>query len=218
MLKYKLAIFDMDGTILNTLDDLTDSTNYCLKKFGMPEKTRDQVRVNLGNGTRHLFEMVVPEGTDDKTLEDIIAVYNDYYKNHCMIKTGPYDGILELLRRLREAGVLTAVVSNKPEYAVKSLCHDLFNGLFDMSVGDKEGQRIKPYPDSVNSIVETFNIDKTEAVYIGDSEVDFKTAENAGLDVIMVSWGFRQIEQIRALGAKCIVDTPEEVGNVILNT
>ena len=165
-MKYKLAIFDMDGTILNTLDDITDSTNYTLRTYGMPEHPAEIIKSFLGNGTRHLIEKAVVDGTKESVLEDMIAFYSDYYRDHCKIKTGPYDGIPELLKRLKKAGIYLAVVSNKPDFAVKSLSDEMFYGLFDLSVGDKPGQRIKPYPDSVNAVIDHFHVSKNEVIYL----------------------------------------------------
>ena len=138
-MKYKAAIFDMDGTILNTLEDLCDTMNYCLEKYHMPERTIDEIRSFVGNGIRKLVERAVAENTDSKQIDEIFAVFMDYYKDHCAIKTRPYDGIAEVIRKLKENGIKTAVVSNKADAAVKDLCDDYFPGLFDFSVGDKEG-------------------------------------------------------------------------------
>jgi phosphoglycolate phosphatase len=210
-LKYKLAIFDMDGTILNTLDDLADCMNYSLRTHGMADRTTSEVRSFVGNGIRKLIERAVPEGTDEKEIDNVFATFSNYYKDHCAIKTRPYDGIIEVIQQLRNRGVLTAVVSNKADYAVKSLCEEYFNGLFDISIGDKEGQRRKPYPDSVNAVLDRFGLDKSKAVYIGDSEVDLQTAANASMDVIMVGWGFRDEDYIKKQGAKFVIYKFDEI-------
>ena len=211
MNRYKLAIFDMDGTILNTIEDLTDSMNYCLRKFHMPERSLREVTGFVGNGIRKLVERAVPEGTQLQTIDEVHAAFNAYYRDHCAIKTRPYDGIRETLLKLREKGVLTAVVSNKADFAVQSLCEDYFPGLFDFAVGDREGQRRKPYPDSVNAVLDRFNLSKEEAVYIGDSEVDLKTAQNAQMDVIMVGWGFREETFLKSMGAAFVIHDPSEL-------
>ncbi len=138
-----------------------------------------------------------------------------YYKDHCAIKTCPYEGIPQVLQSLRRAGVLTAVVSNKADYAVKILCEDYFDGQFDFSVGELEGRRRKPYPDSVDAVMENFRIAKKDAVYIGDSEVDFQTAQNAGVDVIMVGWGFRDEDFLKEQGAKFVIHDPAEILDAI---
>ena len=167
-MKYKLAIFDMDGTILNTLEDLADTMNYCLRKFGMPERSLAEVKSFVGNGIRKLVERAVPQGTDAETVDEIHFAFNQYYKDHCTVKTRPYDGITETLKKLRDNGILTAVVSNKADFAVKILCEKYFDGLFDYSLGDKEGLRRKPYPDSVMAVLEHFGASPGEAVYIGE--------------------------------------------------
>ncbi|MGI6021203.1 MAG: HAD family hydrolase [Lachnospiraceae bacterium] len=214
-MKYKIAIFDMDGTILNTIDDLADAMNYCLKCFDMPVRTVDEVRMFVGNGIHKLVERAVPEGTSDETLEEVFKLFNEYYKDHCAIKTRPYDGICEVIEALRKMGMKTAVVSNKADYAVKSLCRDYFPGLFDYSVGDREGQRRKPCPDSVNAVLDYFKLDKSEAVYLGDSDVDLETARNAGMDVIMVGWGFRDEAFLRAAGADTIIHHPTRILEIV---
>ena len=201
-MKYKLAIFDMDGTILNTLDDLADSMNHCLRVYGLAERSLQEIRMFLGNGIHWLVECSVPDGTDAETLEKVYQTFLVYYKDHCAMKTRPYEGIPEVLQSLRRAGVLTAVVSNKADYAVKILCEDYFKGMLDFSVGELEGRRRKPYPDSVNAVLERFGMAKEDAVYIGDSEVDFQTAQNAGLDVIMVGWGFRDEDFLKEIGVE----------------
>ena len=210
-MKYKLAVFHMDGTILNTLEDLTDSTNYALGQYDMPERTIDEVRHFVGNGIRKLIERAVPKGTPVEVVDEVFKTFHGYYKDHCAIKTRPYDGIKEVILKLKDMGVHTAVVSNKADYAVKELCDDYFPGLFEFSVGDKEGQRRKPYPDSVIAVLDRFGTDKKDAVYIGDSEVDLQTARNSEMDVIMVGWGFRKEEYIMSLGAPFVIHSPEEI-------
>lgn len=214
-MKYKLAIFDMDGTILNTLDDLADSMNHCLRVYGLAERSLQEIRMFLGNGIHWLVECSVPDGTDAETLEKVYQTFLVYYKDHCAMKTRPYEGIPEVLQSLRRAGVLTAVVSNKADYAVKILCEDYFKGMLDFSVGELEGRRRKPYPDSVNAVLERFGMAKEDAVYIGDSEVDFQTAQNAGLDVIMVGWGFRDEDFLKEQGAESVIHEPAKILELI---
>lgn len=210
-MKYKVAIFDMDGTILNTLEDLADTMNYCLKSYSMPERSLDEIKSFVGNGIRKLVERAVPEGTDAETVDEVLNIFNQYYKDHCAVKTRPYEGIEDVLKMLKDKGIRTAVVSNKADFAVKILCDMYFSGLIDYSVGDKEGIRRKPYPDSVLSVIKHFEANTNEAVYIGDSEVDFQTAQNAGIDVIMVSWGFREEDYLKSIGAERIVHRPDEI-------
>ena len=196
-MRYKLAVFDMDGTILNTLEDLADSTNYALKANGLPERTIDEVRIFLGNGIRLLIERAVPTDTDKELTDKVFDTFKEYYKTHCAVKTRPYDGIKDVLLELRKAGCLTAVVSNKADFAVQDLCKDYFDNLFDFAIGEREGIKKKPAPDSVFEVLSKLNVEKDNAVYIGDSDVDFATSVNAGMDVIMVGWGFRDAEFLR---------------------
>lgn len=210
-MKYRIAIFDMDGTILNTLEDLADAMNYCLKTHGMQERSLNEIRSFVGNGIRRLVEQAVPNGTDARSIDELCAFFLQYYKDHCALKTRPYDGITEVLKKLKDKGILTAVVSNKADYAVKKLCDEYFDGLFDYSAGDKEGMRRKPYPDSVILVMEHFEANPNEVVFIGDSEVDYQTAHNAGIDVIMVSWGFREENYLRSIGVEKIVHEPDEI-------
>lgn len=214
-MKYKLLIFDMDGTILNTLDDLTDTTNYALMQHKLPTHTLEEVRMMVGNGLAVLIEKAVPEGSDQVLKDKVLATYLSYYKEHCADKTRPYDGICETIQKARDMGYKTAVVSNKTDAAVQSLCEDYFKGLFDVSIGDKEGVRRKPYPDSVEAVLEMLKVDKTDAVYIGDSDVDIMTAKNSGLDLIGVSWGFRGRDFLNEHGAQIIIDRAEQLFDFI---
>ena len=170
-MRYKLAIFDMDGTILNTIDDLAASLNYVLEKSGFPARTMDEVISFIGDGLRKLIERGVPEGTDSETVDKVLADFKEYYAVHCADKTAPYDGIIGLLENLRRNGCLTAVVSNKADDAVQELCRKYFDGLFDYAVGERSGILRKPAPDSVNEVLEKLNVSRGNAVYIGDSDV-----------------------------------------------
>ncbi|MGN1086056.1 MAG: HAD family hydrolase [Porcipelethomonas sp.] len=215
-MRYKLAIFDMDGTILNTIDDLAASLNYVLEKSGFPARTMDEVISFIGDGLRKLIERGVPEGTDSETVDKVLADFKEYYAVHCADKTAPYDGIIELLENLRRNGCLTAVVSNKADDAVQELCRKYFDGLFDYAVGERSGILRKPAPDSVNEVLEKLNVSRGNAVYIGDSDVDIKTAENAGMDSIIVEWGFRERDFLLKKGAKTIVSAAKEIEDIIL--
>lgn len=215
-MRYKLAVFDMDGTILNTLEDLADSTNYALKANGLPERTIDEVRRFVGNGIRLLIERAVPTDTDKELTDKVFDTFKEYYKTHCAVKTRPYDGIKDVLLELRKAGCLTAVVSNKADFAVQDLCKDYFDNLFDFAIGEREGIKKKPAPDSVFEVLSKLNVEKDNAVYIGDSDVDFATSVNAGMDVIMVGWGFRDAEFLREKGVKRIIKQPSEILDIIL--
>ena len=208
---YKLAVFDMDGTILDTLEDLKDSTNFALEKCGYPTRTYDEVRRFVGNGIRKLIERAVPEGLTVEQIDRVHEVFTEHYKVHCADKTKAYDGIKPLLEKLRASGVKTAVVSNKAE-----LCQEYFDGLFDYAVGEREGIRRKPAPDSVNEALRVLGMSKSEAVYIGDSDVDFETAKNAELPCISVLWGFRDEEFLREKGATLFVHDPAEIYDIVM--
>ena len=213
---YRLAVFDMDGTILNTIDDLTDATNHALAACGYPTHTVDEVRFFVGNGIAKLIERATPQGTSEEERAKVRAAFMDYYSVHSADKTGPYDGIGELLQRLRAAGVKTAVVSNKPDVAVRDLVVKYFDGLFDAAVGDMVGQRTKPAPDMCMKVFDKLGIGPEDAVYIGDSDTDIQTARNAGTDEILVSWGFRGRAFLEEHDAKCICDTTDEVYDIIV--
>ena len=213
--KYIIAIFDLDGTILNTLEDLADSTNYALKTYGYPERTMDEVRQFVGNGIRKLMERAVPEGTPVEEIDRVHETFTAHYKVHCADKTRPYDGIMELLQNLKKDGCKLAVVSNKADYGVQELCKQYFDGVFDFAVGEREGIRKKPAPDSVNEVLKTLGCSRDRAVYIGDSDVDIQTAANAQMDHIIVEWGFRDVQFLISQGAKVLVEKPEEILEIV---
>lgn len=215
-MKYKLAIFDLDGTILDTLKDLTSATNYAMRINNFPTRTIEEVRQFVGNGIYMLIRRAVPAEIDDDRVKDVTKQFADYYKQHCSDKTKPYEGIVEMLKELRKKGLKTAVVSNKADFAVKILISDYFPDLFDESVGEKENVRKKPFPDSVNEVLKQLNISKDDAVYIGDSEVDIQTANNAGMDCISVSYGFRDANFLRANNAQKIVNNVNDLYKEII--
>ena len=210
-MKYRLMIFDLDGTLLDTLDDLTDSVNYVLLKHDYPKRTREEVRSFVGDGIHKLMERSLPEGTPSFVIEECYKEFLPYYKAHSADKTRPYDGICELLSRLHKNRVKLAVVSNKADYAVKELCAAYFPGMFDEAVGERDGIQRKPSPDSVHEVIRLLGVPKEETVYIGDSDVDVQTAKNAGIDGVFVTWGFRSEDVLRAAGATCIVHDSEEL-------
>ena len=214
-MNYQLAIFDLDGTLLDTLEDLADSTNYIMRQFGYPERTLEEVRNFVGNGIRKLLERSAPKDTAPEEIDRMLEQFKEYYGAHCADKTKPYDGIIELLAVLQKQGMKLAVVSNKADYAVKALCEQYFSGMFDEAVGERAGIARKPAPDTVNEVVKNLQIDKSRAVYIGDSEVDVQTARNAGLDCIAVDWGFRDARVLKDAGADIIVSTPENLFNYL---
>lgn len=215
-MKYRLAIFDLDGTLLNTLTDLAGSVNHALEKNGLPLRSIDEVRNFVGNGIRKLIDRAVPENTAVETADKVFSDFKEHYTIHSADSTAPYEGITELLRVLRKDGCLTAVVSNKADFAVKELCKQYFIGLIDVAIGERSGVPRKPSPESVYEVLEALGVSQREAVYIGDSDVDVMTAKNAGLDLIAVDWGFRERELLQKSGAETIVSLPSEIADIIL--
>ena len=216
-MSFRIALFDLDGTVLNTLDDLADATNAVLAANTLPLRTRDEVRRFVGNGVRKLIERAVPAGTDEALTDKVYADFKAYYGAHCAIKTRPYDGIPEMLRALRAAGVRTAVISNKADFAVQNLVKQYFGELFDAALGEDVAKRpTKPAPDMVYHVLEALGACAAEAVYIGDSDVDILTAQNAGLPAIGVTWGFRDRACLANAGATLLADSVSELQNLIL--
>ena len=210
-MKPELVIFDMDGTILDTLEDLKESLNAALAANGFPERTMEETRRFVGNGIAKLMERAVPAGTAPEATAKVLADFKVHYAAHCADHTHPYAGVPELLADLRAAGVLTAVVSNKADFAVQILARDYFPGLFDCVLGEKEGIAKKPAPDMVNAVLRTLNVAPAAARYVGDSEVDVETARNSGIAGVFVTWGFRPVETLRKSGAATLADTPAEL-------
>lgn len=207
----QLVIFDMDGTILDTLQDLADATNVVLKNNGYPTHSIDRIRQFVGNGIGKLIERALPGGTDAQTQARILREFSDYYRVHCADHTKPYEGVCEMLLALRAEGVRTAVVSNKADFAVQALVADYFNGLFDFALGETAARPKKPAPDMVLAAIEACGVPQERAVFVGDSEVDVETAQNAGVRGVFVTWGFRDAATIRAAGGKRLVDSPTEL-------
>ena len=210
-MRYKLAIFDMDGTILDTLEDLKNSTNAALAHFGYPQRTLDEVRTFVGNGMENLIRRAAPEGLSREELEPCLYWFKQHYAEHAREHTRPYEGILPLLRHLKKEGMRLAVVSNKGDFAVQDLCRYYFPGLFDFAAGEREGIRRKPAPDVVLSVLDELQCRAEEAVYIGDSDVDSATAGNANMDCILVAWGFRPASMLQELQPVKLVRSPEEI-------
>ena len=211
MKKYETVVFDLDGTLLNTLEDLADATNYALRTMQMPERTIGEVRAFVGNGVRRLMELSVPGGFDNPKFEETFAVFKKYYGEHCNDKTRAYDGVVPVLRKLKEKGYALAIVSNKIDFAVKELNDLYFKGIVPVAIGEKEDIRRKPAPDTVFEALKELGKTKEEAVYVGDSDVDIKTAKNAGMPCISVLWGFRDKEFLAEHGAEYYAETADDV-------
>ena len=211
MQKYTTVIFDLDGTLLDTLDDLAAAVNFALKEYGLPLRTREEVRAFVGNGMLKLIERAV--GDADVDIFGVLTLFKVYYKDNCTKYTKPYDGILSLLKTLKEKGIKTAVVSNKADFAVKLLVKDYFGDLLLDAVGENEeaGLRRKPAPDTLLAVMKTLRATAEETVYVGDSEVDILTAKNAGVDCISVDWGFKDRAFLEENGAERILSAPSEM-------
>lgn len=216
-MKFTLAVFDMDGTILDTLEDLQDSLNVILEKYGFQARTLEEVRRFVGNGILRLIEQAVPAGCSRDEIEKVYQDFLLYYQEHSARKTRPYDGIVKLLSDLKEKGLKLAVVSNKADAAVQDLCVRYFNGLFDMAVGERKGMEKKPAPDMVKLVLDTLQVPKEEAVYIGDSEVDVATAKNSGLHLCAVDWGFRDVDVLKEHGAELIFSDTESLKEYLIH-
>ena len=213
---YKAVLFDMDGTLLDTLEDLRDSTNHVLRQMGYPERSLEEMRRFVGNGAEMQIRRAVPEGTNEEKIMEVLTAYRAYYQDHCQIKTRVYDGLLDMLSELKAKGIKLAVVSNKPDSAVQKLSREYFGDRMDFAVGPSDGVRCKPYPDMVEAALRALDAEKKDAVFVGDSEVDVQTGLNAGLPVIAVSWGFRPREVVIAAGAEKIADNASELKQYIL--
>ncbi len=204
-----MILFDLDGTVLDTLDDLTDAVNHTMKAMGFPSHTREAVRSFVGGGVPLLIRRALPDGVGEAVRTEAYDRFTRYYKAHSADKTRPYDGILPLLQRLKRDGHKLAVVSNKDDYAVAALCEAYFPGMFDVAIGARPEFEKKPAPDSLLYALERLGGTPSEALYIGDSEVDLQTAENASMPCISVTWGFRDETFLRAHGATTLCHTAE---------
>ncbi len=207
----KAAIWDLDGTLLNTLEDLAVSTNAALAANGLPMHTVDEVRLFVGNGIGKLIERAVPNGRENPKFQAVYDAFVAHYGVHSRDRTKPYDGILTMLDALIAQGVKLAIVSNKIDFAVKELSRDYFGARMQAAIGDDPSRRRKPAPDSVLEAMRQMGVTKAETVYIGDSDVDVKTARNAGVACCAVSWGFRSVQSLKDAGAERIAANPQEL-------
>ena len=207
----KAVIFDLDGTLLDTLDDLAAATNWALRHNGLPERSRDEVRQFVGNGVRRLIERAVPDGEANSLFEHTFEDFKRYYVDHCQDRTCLYEGVPAMLQALQSRGLRLAIVSNKLQAGVDELYDRYFRDTVEVAVGERPEVRRKPAPDMVQTALRELGVTPDEAVYVGDSDVDLLTAHNSGLPCISVLWGFRDKEFLVAHGATCLAERPEDV-------
>lgn len=210
-MKYSTYIFDLDGTLLNTLTDLAASTNYALRTHGMPERTIEEVRRFVGNGVKKLMERAVPGGLQNPDFDATYQTFREHYLVHSLDTTRPYDGVPEMLARVKASGCRLAVVSNKFYAATQELCRHFFGEYIEVAIGERENIRKKPAPDTVTEALRQLGVGRENAVYVGDSDVDVATARNSALPCISVLWGFRDREFLVEHGATTFVESPDEI-------
>ena len=203
-------LFDLDGTLLNTLEDLTDSVNYTLAQYGCGSRTQEEVKTFIGNGARRLIELSLPGQENDPDVDAVLATYQAYYKTHSQVKTRPYDGIVEMLQKVGEKYPI-AIVSNKPDAATKVLCKEFFGGVY--ARGESTDCPRKPAPDMLQKAMEIIGVDT--CIYVGDSEPDILTAKNLGVKCLSVLWGFRDWETLQAAGGRYFCDDPKKLPEIL---
>lgn len=211
MKEYNAYIFDLDGTLLDTLGDLASSVNYALRAYGMPEHDIEDIRWFVGNGVRNLMARSVPEGDTNPRFEEVYDTFRKHYMEHSFDTTGPYSGILDLLSCLKHRKKKIAVVSNKFYTATQELCRHFFGYYVDVAIGERDNIRRKPAPDTVIEAMSQLGVSSDETVYIGDSDVDVATAKNSGLPCISVLWGFRDKDFLEKHGASTFISEPSEL-------
>lgn len=214
-MKFTAAVFDLDGTLIDTLEDLKNSVNYALGQFGFPERTYDEIKSFVGNGVAKLVYRSAPADTADETKAKLLALFKEHYMAHSMVFTAPYEGIEEMLTELKNAGVRTAVVTNKMQDAAFDLIETFFGSYIDVVIGQVDSLPQKPEPDGVWLAIEKLGEKRENAVYIGDSDVDCLTAKNSALPVIGCVWGFRGREVLEECGADYIAESPSDVVKII---
>ena len=208
---YKTYIFDLDGTLLDTLNDLHASCNYALRTHGMPERSLEEVRQFVGNGVKKLMERAIPDGLENPLFEETLQTFRQHYLLHNLDTTLPYPGIMEMLQQLKAQGKRIAVVSNKFYAATQDLCKHFFGDTIQVAIGEREDIKKKPAPDTVLEALRQLQVTRQDAVYVGDSEVDVETARNSGIPCISVLWGFRSKTFLLSHGATTFIETPNEL-------
>ena len=213
-MKYKAYIFDLDGTLLDTLLDLANAVNFAMRAKGYPERTLTEVRSFIGNGIRVLIKRSVPEGTSEKDYEEALGIFTKYYLEHIADYTKPYDGMIDVVKTLQSRGCRVGVLSNKAHFAAQAVVRDFFGDIFDIVVGKMDEYPSKPEPESLFYTMQSLGVTPEESIYIGDSDVDVLTAHNAGIPCIGVTWGNRDEDVLRKSGAEYIAHTPDEILNI----
>lgn len=210
-------IFDLDGTVLNTLDDLADAVNYALEYYRYPQRTYEEIRNFVGNGVKLLIQRAVPKNITNKELEKVFVLFKNYYSNNLHNKTRPYEGIISLMETLRQENIIMGIVSNKYQSAVSLLNQDFFKEYIDVAIGTRENMKTKPDPEAVDLAIEELRLNKKKDIiyYVGDSDVDIMTARNASLPIISVTWGFRAKEELASFNPDYLIDSPEEILSII---
>ncbi|MBQ6594690.1 MAG: HAD family hydrolase [Clostridia bacterium] len=217
-MKYEAIFFDLDGTVVDSIADIADALNHTMRFFGMPERSCEEIRPLLGYGVDTFMRRILPDGMPEEQRTAFQAVYRPYYAAHSGDRSRPFPGILPMLEQLRARGLCLAILSNKPDAALQPLAERFFSGLVQLSAGEREGIRRKPCPDMLEAAARDLHVDLRRCLYVGDSEVDIDTANNARMDCVCVSWGFRTRRELELAGAPAIVDTPEELTDFILNS
>lgn len=210
-MKYKAVIFDLDGTLTYTLEDLWASTNYALRRMQLPERTLDEVRMFVGNGVGNLIRKAMGSAATEEAFGQCLAVFREHYVRHCFDRTRLYDGVEDLLIELQRRGVRIAIASNKLQAGVDEIYRRWFTETVDIAIGEREGLRRKPAPDMVDEVIRRWGIPKDECLYVGDSDVDLATARNSGLRCVSVLWGFRGEADLLAAGATDLIKAPSEL-------
>ena len=208
----KLIIFDLDGTLIDTLDDLKNSVNYAIEKYGYPLRTKEEIRKAIGNGVAVLVARSIPDGDQNPNYPEILKIFKEHYSIHSRELTGPYEGITEVLKGVRSAGFMTAVATNKVHPIAVEIINDFFPNCFDYILGDVAGRPNKPAPDMIEKILEDLHLTKEESIYVGDTNVDEQTALNSKVDYVLVSYGFRTKEEIlEQCKCRTIIESTEKL-------
>ena len=216
-MKYDAIFFDLDGTVVDSLQDIVDAVNHTMDHFGLPRRSPEQLKPHLGWGVGHLMRSILPEHTQAQ-VDEVLAYYRPYYAIHAGDRSRPFDGIIPMLERLKGEGMALAILSNKPDAAVQPLAERYFADVVRLAVGERENVRRKPCPDMVAAAADWLNVPLNRCLYVGDTEVDIDTAKNAGIECACVTWGFRTREQLVQAGAEHIIDAPEELTAFVENS